>query len=48
MTRIFISYRRDDSRNMTDRIHDHLAKKFGKDNVFLDVVDMPFGPPPLK
>src|SRR5262245_6566501 len=37
MPRIFISYRRDDSRDQTERIHDRLVQAFGKENVFLDV-----------
>lgn len=37
MTRIFISYRRDDSAAITGRIHDHLVRKFGSKNVFMDV-----------
>ncbi|ATE58632.1 toll/interleukin-1 receptor domain-containing protein [Thauera sinica] len=35
--RIFISYRRDDSRETVGRIHDHLRGDFEGENLFLDV-----------
>jgi len=34
---IFISYRRSDSQDFTERIHDRLVTEFGDENVFLDV-----------
>lgn len=37
MPKIFISYRRSDSRKTTGRIADQLINKFGRKNVFLDV-----------
>ncbi len=40
---IMISYRRDDSADVTGRICDWLKKKFGRDAVFLDVDSIPFG-----
>ena len=43
MTKIFISYRRDDSEIATDRIYDRLAAHFGRGNVFMDVDDIPLG-----
>jgi hypothetical protein len=43
MTRIFISYRSDDSRTFVGRIYDHLARKFGANNVFKDVDSIPAG-----
>jgi hypothetical protein len=43
MSRIFISYRRDDTRAITGRIHDRLEIAFGDDNVFKDVDDIPPG-----
>lgn len=43
MPRIFISYRRADSRAITGRIHEHLADAFGEQNVFMDVTDIPAG-----
>lgn len=39
MAKIFISYRRSDSRPITERIHDALIPIIGKPNVFLDVAD---------
>ncbi|MFW5772082.1 MAG: toll/interleukin-1 receptor domain-containing protein, partial [Phototrophicaceae bacterium] len=41
--RIFISYRRNDSRAITGRIYDRLEIAFGMDNVFKDVDDIPPG-----
>ncbi|MBI5928623.1 MAG: toll/interleukin-1 receptor domain-containing protein [Chloroflexi bacterium] len=43
MPRIFISYRRADSRTITGRIYDRLVYAFGADNVFKDVDDIPLG-----
>lgn len=43
MAKIFISYRRADSRAMTDNIHNYLAGVLGRDNVFQDVEDIPLG-----
>jgi hypothetical protein len=34
---LFISYRREDSRETVGRIHDHLRQAFEEDNLFLDV-----------
>lgn len=34
---IFISYRRDDSRDICGRIYDHLVRVFGKANMFRDI-----------
>jgi TIR domain len=36
-TRVFVSYRRDDSADATDRLADALKGRFGPDHVFLDV-----------
>jgi tetratricopeptide (TPR) repeat protein len=36
--KIFISYRRDDCAGHAGRLHDGLAKAFGDDNLFMDVV----------
>lgn len=41
--RIFISYRREDSANVSGRIYDRLAAHFGDAAVFKDVDDIPFG-----
>ena len=35
--RIFLSYRREDTRHMAGRLFDQLAKRFGRANVFMDV-----------
>ncbi|HVO43348.1 MAG TPA: TIR domain-containing protein [Aggregatilineales bacterium] len=40
---IFISYRRDDSSDITGRIYDHLIGYFGKGAVFKDVYSIPYG-----
>jgi len=40
---IFISYRREDSADITGRISDRLIQKFGKDAVFKDVESIPLG-----
>ena len=40
---IFISYRRDDSADVSGRIYDRLAEHFGDEAVFKDVDDIPFG-----
>lgn len=43
MPHIFISYRRQDSAEITGRIHDRLVRKFGAHRVFRDVYDIPAG-----
>lgn len=43
MTRIFISYRRDDSADAAGRIYDWLAANFRPENVFIDVDNIPPG-----
>jgi|GEM_PF-4225549 len=44
MPKIFISYRRVDSRQIVERIHDRLSAYYGKGNVFLDVdLNIPYG-----
>ena len=40
---IFISYRRNDSADVTGRIYDRLLYSFGKDAIFKDVDSIPFG-----
>ena len=35
--KIFISYRRDDSAGHVGRVHDRLAREFGRDLLFMDV-----------
>lgn len=43
MPRIFISYRRTDSIEISGRIYDRLEAEFGEDNIFKDVDDIPLG-----
>src|SRR5437667_7444472 len=43
MPRVLISYRRSDSAGMTGRIFDRLVAHYGKDSVFIDVDNIPFG-----
>lgn len=42
-TKIFISYRRNDSRHIAGRIFDKLAQEFGADELFFDVDSIPIG-----
>lgn len=42
-TRIFISYRRQDSGGQAIALGDRLKKEFGEDSVFMDVDGIPFG-----
>jgi hypothetical protein len=35
--KIFISYRRDDSKAYAGRLHDHLSDHFGSDQIFMDI-----------
>jgi formylglycine-generating enzyme required for sulfatase activity len=43
MSKIFISYRRDDSAAMCGHIYEKLAAHFGRDAIFKDVDDIPYG-----
>ena len=43
MTKIFISYRRDDSSYIAGMINDRLGKHFGPNSVFLDIDSIPLG-----
>jgi len=43
MSKILISYRRDDSPDATGRIYDRLTNQFGKEVVFKDVNSIPLG-----
>jgi hypothetical protein len=43
MPAIFISYRREDSIDVTGRIYDRLCQHFGRQNVFKDVDSIPLG-----
>jgi len=41
--KIFISYRRDDSADITGRIYDRLAEEFGRDSIYRDLDAIPYG-----
>ena len=43
MSKILISYRREDSIDVTGRIHDRLVTDFGPGAVFMDVDSIPYG-----
>jgi len=43
MSGIFISYRRQDSADVSGRIHEHLVARYGKQAVFMDVDTIPYG-----
>jgi TIR domain len=43
MSKIFLSYRRQDSAGVAGRIYDRLRAHFGDDAVFLDIDSVPFG-----
>ena len=42
-SKIFISYRRSDTRHMTGRLYDRLFQEFGDDQIFFDVDSIPAG-----
>ncbi len=43
VVKVFVSYRREDSFAGAGRVYDHLSRRFGKDNVFMDVDSIPAG-----
>ena len=43
MSKILISYRREDSADVTGRIYDRLIQQFGRESVFKDVDSIPLG-----
>jgi len=43
MSKIFLSYRRQDSAGVAGRIYDRLCAHFGSDSVFMDIDSIPFG-----
>jgi hypothetical protein len=43
MTRVFISYRRDDSADTSARLYDQLESRFRRQNVFKDIDNIPVG-----
>ena len=42
-SKIFINYRRNDAAATAGRLHDLLGKTFGRDNLFMDVDNIPAG-----
>jgi hypothetical protein len=42
-SKVFISYRRDDSAGHAGRVHDRLEREFGADLLFMDVDAIPLG-----
>ena len=42
-TKVFLSYRRDDSPDVTGRIYDVLVEHYGSNSIFKDVDSIPFG-----
>jgi hypothetical protein len=42
-SKVFISYRRDDSAGHAGRVHDRLEREFGRDLLFMDVDSVPLG-----
>jgi TPR repeat protein len=42
-SKVFISYRRDDSAGHAGRVHDRLEREFGRDLLFMDVDAVPLG-----
>ena len=43
MPKLFLSYRRDDSLDVTGRIFDRLGSHFGRESVFMDIDTIPYG-----
>ena len=43
IVRIFVSYRREDSADVTGRLYDRLVARFGREQVFKDVDSIPLG-----
>ena len=43
MSKIFISYRHDDSADVTGRLYDRLTQRFGRDSVIRDLDSIPLG-----
>jgi hypothetical protein len=42
-TSIFICYRRDDTQDAVDRLHERLVQTYGRDRVFIDIDSVPLG-----
>jgi len=43
MSKIFLSYRRQDTAGIAGRIYDRLRAHFGNDAIFMDIDNIPFG-----
>jgi len=43
MSKVLISYRREDSIDVAGRIYDRLRSHFGEETVFMDIDSIPFG-----
>ena len=43
MSKIFLSYRHQDSAGVAGRIYDRLRAHFGGDAIFMDIDTIPFG-----
>ena len=43
MSKIFISYRREDSISHVGRLYDHLVGRFGEEKIFMDIDNMMVG-----
>src|SRR5258708_5794808 len=43
MSKVFISYRREDSADVSGRIYDRLCRPYGAENMFKDVDTIPLG-----
>ena len=43
VSRLFISYRRDDSAGYAGRLYDRLEREFGRDHLVMDVDAIPLG-----
>ena len=43
MPKIFLSYRREDSEHIAERLYDRLEAHFGRDSLFMDIDTIPFG-----
>jgi hypothetical protein len=41
--RVFVSYRRDDVPDATDRLTEDLRERFGRENVFIDIDSIEIG-----
>ncbi len=40
---VFVSYRREGTNHVAGRLYDHLAMRFGRGNIFIDIASIPAG-----